>query len=280
MSLEEKCEPSVIIEQLRREMEEMRSSSKAELLKAWDEIERLEDEKVDLKNHNLTLANLLQASMEREKALNCQVEELQEQVRQHAENERPNRRLQLSNTRHAHGSISARSVCSVESYDTTSSTEGISEMSSPIVMPCGHHESAPRWNWYASRKGSNIQEEKERLENEFLVRKHDMEVEYQEIIEEWKAKVASGDVMLQCMEQARQIHIDTLEQLMDQLKEHDSRASKREVDLKQKIRMLKRELYSKAKYVIKQNEKMDEYKSYIEDLTSELERIPIAAPYH
>lgn len=253
----------------------MRSSSKAELLKSWDEIERLEDEKVDLKYHNQTLAKLLRASMEREEALNRQVEELQQQVRQHAENERPNLRLLLSSGQISHGSISSRSLCSVESNVTTS-TDGASEIDSPTVMTCGQKENAPRWNWYVNRKGSHIPEEKERLENEFKLRNHDLELEYQEIIEEWKAKVASGDVVLQSMEHVCQVHIETLEQLIQQLNEHDSRAKQREVDLKQKIRKLKKELYSKGKYISKQNEKMDEYKSYIEDLTSALERIHLS----
>ena len=274
-SAEEKCLSSVVFEQIRHEMEEMRSSSKAELLKSWDEIERLEDEKVELKNHNLKLANLLRASMEREEALSRQVEELQQQVRQHTENDRPNLGLLLSANRNSNGSHSARSVCSGIS-NVTMSTEADDEIPSPTEMPCGEQESEERWNWYVNGTYSLIQAEKERLENEFMLRKQDMEFENQELIENWKTDDENGDEVPQSMEETRQIHIETLEQLLHQLKAHDSRASQREVDHKQQIRTLKKELYSKGKYIIKLNNKMNEYKSYIEDLTSALERIRLS----
>ena len=57
-------------------MEELRSSTKAEVLKAWAEVERVEDEKVEILDRNLYLLNQLRASAERERALERQVEEL------------------------------------------------------------------------------------------------------------------------------------------------------------------------------------------------------------
>lgn len=67
-------------EHTRCSMEELRTSTRAELLRAWAEVERVEDEKMEIVDRNLDLLSQLRESSDRERALERQVEELKKLV--------------------------------------------------------------------------------------------------------------------------------------------------------------------------------------------------------
>jgi cell division FtsZ-interacting protein ZapD len=67
-------------EHTRCSMEELRTSTRAEILRAWAEVERVEDEKIEIVDRNLDLLSQLRESSDRERALERQVEELKKLV--------------------------------------------------------------------------------------------------------------------------------------------------------------------------------------------------------
>ena len=262
-------------EKIRCEMEELRSASRAELLKSWDDMERVEDEKHELVIRNWELASELDTVVLSELALVRQVNELKQQLGQVDEDECEGWK--------SNGRGSARSVFSF--------AECVGEEQPPATVPSVRQQYPPCWTWNINRRSPRLQEEKERLEDDLHHRLDDMEREReliiakwvkkvscrdelfdqlekefsrqfeererqnQRIIEGWKEREASGVLMLKRTEQVHRINIEMLDQLQRQ------------------VRTLEKKLHSKEKYISKQNDKMNEYESYIEDLTSELELI-------
>lgn len=276
-------------DQLRIELEELRTSTKTELLKSWAEIELLEDEKEQVVDRNMDLLCELEASREREQALKLQVRNLQQRL---GEEPADQQQHPLGLRAFLGRKSSSRSICSSKSIGAStcmtsaSSSKEFSYQADDHDMgssfsSIGRRDSGshatPGWTWPAKRRNSMVAAaEKERIESEFMYQLRDLEQEKKELIAKWETKLDCSQSVLESMEQSRQIQGETLAQLQKQLKLQDNLAQERETELRDCIYSLRKKLHEKRKYITKQQDKMKEYRDYIIDLTAELEKTGVA----
>ena len=258
-------------------MEELRSSLKAELLKSWDEIERLEDEKDELRIHNRELSAQLDEAHMSKGALMRQVNELQQQLGQ---TEYVNEREGWNSD----GMGSAHSVCSC--------TECVAEEQSSTSATFVGWDNPPCQKRNINTGLSLRREEKERLKDGLDLLLEEMERERQNIIERVEKQACRDEfsrqledkVTSQFEESERQNKriVAVWKESPTQMLQHAGQAHQSSTEtlhqLQRQIRKLKKKSNSRAQYIVKQNSKMNDYKSYIEDLTSELERIYRSQP--
>lgn len=277
-------------------MEELRSSSRAEVLKAWAEVERVEDEKVEILDRNLELLSELRTSADRERGLQRQVEELRKclseqrvgAVVEDSKKSNQNLRLFLTNNNafrknggDKSGHEQGASERSISSWSTINSTKVANigcgtrdSISSVLSVQDAHQEIRHRWVWDSTtnttgdsllyQKGDN-----KKLQNEI----NNVEREKQNLIAEFKMQASFRESVLQSMDQTRKIQGETIEQLRKQLKTQEYYAYQKEVTMKQEIHNLTKKLQEKRKYISKQYAKLKECRSCITDLSAELERI-------
>lgn len=272
-------------DQLRQELEELRTSTRTELLKSWAEIEELEDEKEQVVERNLDLLCELEASREREEVLRLQVKHLLHKLGEEPADEHKPTGLRafLGRRPSSGGKSSSRSITSQKSSGTNLTTSLSDNSDQHLDLDATHsprsvlqRENSLVWAWGAKRRGSVAAEEKERIENEFMFQLRDMEQEKRELIAKWETKLDCSKSVLESMEQGRKIQGETLDQLRKQLKYQHHQSQEREQQVKACVYALRKKLHEKRKFITKQQEKMKEYRDYINDLTAELEKTCVA----
>lgn len=221
---------------LRREMEEIRSSSKGELLKAWAEMEELEDQKDDLLAENLALRDELDSARRREDELIKQLQSSQEGSQSSNKNK---------NNRHPF-TFRSPSTRSLESQDSTDTQR--------------------------SRR-KRVISEREKIEKEFMSQVQDLEQEKEELVNEWQYKLQCRELVLDSLEKTTIIQGESMEKLRQQLEEQNDDAQNREETLQKRMAELNRKVEEKRKIIAKQDKKMRKYRDYIEELTSELQNL-------
>ena len=253
------CARAESYEQIRFQMEELRSSSKAELLKAWAEIEQLEDEKNELERHQISLTNLLQASTDREDALQRQVETLLEREElQHRqptarfarENPKPNHTNRNNQLWNSKGLESAGSSCSTLSMDSMR-TDSFWESCDPVMgdpKPRSSSEIPSGWKWIDIQRTFWRQRAQRRMESQVPRKQQDNFSKADD-----KIQVARAHAQLQSMEEGRQRQMESMEQILHQLQVLDS--------------------YAHPNEVAKQEIKINDFKTCIQRLPSDLEQI-------
>ena len=229
---------------VRQEMEEMRSEMKAELLNAWAEVEQLQDEREEVVERNLELVCELEASRQREQELRLQLSQLQAQI---GDSSQEQQQISPKGLRSLlRRGTSATSLCSVATTKSCSSRDLNDSDSS------GHEEQPEgRWPWH-KRRSSITEEEKERIEAEFIEQVTEMEREKQQLIYKWESRLKSREAILEELEKTNQVQDETLQQLRMELKIQDEVARQQEQDYKQHVHDLKKKLIEKKKYIYKE----------------------------
>jgi chromosome segregation ATPase len=290
-SLEGSCS-SFDEEQLRIELEELRTSTRTELLKSWAEIEVLEDEKEQVVDRNMDLICELESSREREQALQLQVQSLQQRLGEEPrdQHQHPSMGLRAFLGRK---SSSRSSLCS--SRSSGASTCMNAQSFSKDYSDCADHQQEdgsvcsssinPRdsdshglgWSWAAKTRRTSMAAtaEKERIESEFMYQLRDLEQEKKELVATWETKLNCSQSVLESIEQSRQIQGETLVQLQNQLELQDNLAQERGTELRDCICSLRKKLHEKRKYIKRQQDEIKEYRDYINDLTAELEKTAV-----
>mmetsp|Transcript_10676 Transcript_10676/g.16352 ORF Transcript_10676/g.16352 Transcript_10676/m.16352 type:complete len:300 (-) Transcript_10676:144-1043(-) len=229
---------------LRREMEEIRSCNQQELLKAWEEVEQLVDEKDELMHENEALTTELMAARKRE---DVQIKKLKE-----AEEAQD---AQVCNS----AGSNIRALLGGSKPNTRRSfTSGIHDMMEDALQN-------------PSKK--KILAEREKVEKEFFNQVQDLEQEKEELVNEWKSKVECREKVLESLEKTTMIQGESIARLRKQLERQGDVSKDRVEAMEQKLEELAQKVKDKNKVITKQEKKMDKYRDYIEDLSSELQRL-------
>lgn len=229
---------------LRREMEEIRCSSRGELLRAWEEMEQLEDEKDDLKAENFGLKHELEAARKRE-------EELLEKIKALEAGTTSNTNIGKKQTGGGKGKRDGRRSFTFGTFnsDKSLSLESLQDSKRSLIS------------------------DKEMLEQQMARRVELIEKEREEMENEWKYKLQCRELVLDSLEKTTVIQGESIEKLQQQLDEQDKDKNSREEKMKRRIKELNQKVDEKRKIIAKQEKKMRRFRSYIEDLTGELQRV-------
>lgn len=213
-------------DELRKEMEEIRSCNQQELLNAWAWTEQLEDEKDDLLHENETLRNELVDARKREETLM--------------------KRLK----------IASKGV--ISSNRRRSFASGIHDMMEDVLQP--------------SSKRSLLAM-KEKIKKDFINQAQHHKQEKDELVAEWRSKVQCREIVLESLEKTTMIQGESITKLRMQLEHQEKESEQREASMKQELEELSRKVNEERKVVAKREKKMQRYHEYIEDLSSELQRL-------
>jgi HAMP domain-containing protein len=248
--------------------ERERSEMKAELLNAWDQIEQLHDEREEVVERNLVLVCEVEAARQREEHLRWELCRLRQKMEQqklgHEANEGSQSSLKGLQRRGSITSVSSTASCSSRTY------LGDSERSS--------HDEQSEGRWFWKRSSYSLVEEKERLETEFSEKLADIEREKEDFISEFETRLKIREALLEEMQKTKQIQDETLDELCRELKIQQQASRDVERKYQDEIVHLKKKLKAMDRYILKQDAKMDDYRSYIEDLTTEMERVYCSKP--
>lgn len=282
---------SSLEESLRCQIEKLRVSTREEMLKSWAEVEQLQREKEDSVERNLELACQLRQSKEREEELQQEVIDLKRRLGDPIAGEAKGLRAFMTRqeSKRSNNPRDSRSI-STRSIDTSSTTEHSSEsnieMSGMSLPPPKRgiqregskrqgllqREGSLRFSWPNNNsRNSLLAAEKERLESEFITQINEMEREKEELLVEMRTKVVCRDSVLESMEHTQKAQGETLERLREDLKHQDRRAREREDELSDQIHGLKKKLKEKRKVIADQRNRLKDFKTHIDDLTSRLE---------
>jgi len=228
---------------LRREMEEIRCSSRGELLRAWEEMEQLEDEKDDLKAENFGLKHELEAARKRE-------EELLEKIKA-LEAGTNNSSIGKKKTGGGKGKRDGRRSFTFGTFNSDKS------------IPLESLQDSKR----------SLISDKEMLEHQIASKVELIAQEREELENEWKYKLQCRELVLDSLEKTTVIQGESIEKLQKRLDEQDEDKNNKEEEMKRKIKELNKKIDEKRKIIAKQEKKMRRFRSYIEDLTGELQRV-------
>jgi len=250
-------------DELRQEMEEIRSSAEDELLKAWAEVEELYDEKEELLEFNGRLVLQLQLAREREESLLTQLRNIQS-----IDSETGNRRI--NNNHNSKGPIvnflSSLAVkdkilrsSSERTIDTANTT--VSEISESLEESLRIEQSNFGIFGFSPIEESSCSK-RERVEKE-----------KQELFSEFQCKLKCREIVLDSLEQTSIQQEENLKNLRIKIIEQNADARSREQAQRQQMTKLNDKIKEKGKVITKQEQRIKKYRDYIEYLSSELRRV-------
>jgi len=281
LKLESK-ELKILNNELRREMEEIRSSIEGKILKAWAEVEELHDEREELLDINSRLLHQLQLAKAKEESLLKQLRNIQTDDIQTDDSQTGSSRSK-NNDNAKWPIVNIRSLLTVKDKNPKTSCERTIDTADTTDSETSFFKNHETYNQKPESDEASSRTEKSNfgmfgwppIEKSSCSKSKRVEKEKSELISKLQCKLKGREIVSDSLEQTSFQQEENLKILQNQIIEQNADARSREQAQRRQMTELECRIEGKGKLIAKQEQRIKKYLDYIECLSSELRQVVV-----